>query len=101
MSTICIPIPDLHKHKTVDLEITVDGEKRALTYRVESFPWPEVLSSGDKVDLLRSYLKHETGEWELVQIGPPDGEMVPITFRREQGKPSVGAQGQSTTTQEK
>ena len=85
---ICIPIPDLHKHKTVDLELTVDGEKRAMTYRVESFPWPEVLGTEDKVDLLKSYLANETGEWELVQIGPPDGDVVPITFRREVAVPA-------------
>ena len=83
MGLICIPIPDLHRHKTVDLEVTVDGEKRVLNYRVESFPWPEVLGSEDKVDTLRNYLKHETDDWELVQIGPPDGEMIPITFRRQ------------------
>jgi hypothetical protein len=82
MSTICIPIPDLQKHKTVDLEITIDGVRRMMNYRVESFPWPAVLGPEDRIDLLKSYLEHHSSDWELVQIGPPDGEVVPITFRR-------------------
>ena len=82
MSSICIPIPDLQKHKTVELEVTIDGVRRIMNYRVESFPWPEVLGPEDRIDLLKSYLEHYADGWDLVQIGPPDGEVVPITFRQ-------------------
>ncbi|MFT5143488.1 MAG: hypothetical protein ACI80V_001212 [Rhodothermales bacterium] len=66
----------------MELEVTVDGVRSAVHYKVESFPWPAVLGPEDRIDLLKSYLKYETGDWELVQIGPPNGETVPITFRQ-------------------
>lgn len=82
MSTICIPIPNLHRHKMVEVEVTLDGTRKLMNYRVESFPWPEVLSPEDRIDLLKSYLEGDQQGWELVQIGPPEGGVVPITFRR-------------------
>jgi len=82
MSVICIPIPDLHRHSTVGLEITVDGVRRVMNYRVEAVDWPGHLDPEARIDLLRTHIRtHEPG-WELVQIGPPDGDRVPVTFRQ-------------------
>lgn len=82
MSVICIPIPDLQRHRTVGLEITVDGTRRVMNYRVETVPWPDDKDPEARIDLLRAYLREHDPAWELVQIGPPDGDRVPVTFRQ-------------------
>lgn len=82
MSMICIPIPDLHRHRAVGLEITVDGVRRVMNYRVEAVPWPEEERPEVRIDLLRTYIAQHDPDWELVQIGAPDGDRVPVTFRQ-------------------
>ena len=82
MSVVCIPVPDLHVHKTVGLEVTVDGKKRVMNYRVESVPWDENARPTERIDELRDFLAEYDESWDLVQIGPPDGGMVPLTFRQ-------------------
>jgi hypothetical protein len=82
MSTICIPIPDLHKHATVGIEVTIGGERRAMNYRVESFRWQEHAGPTERIDDLRNYLAEYDSTWELVQIGPPDGGLISVTFRQ-------------------
>jgi len=83
MSAICIPIPDLHKHTTVGLEVTIDGERRVMNYRVESFNWSTASQPAERIAKLRSFVADYDRSWELVQIGPPDGDVVSITFRQQ------------------
>jgi hypothetical protein len=82
MSVLCIPIPDLHRHRNVELEVTVDGVRRVMTYRVETVPWPGDEDPEARIERLRAYLRTHTADWDLVQIGPPDGDRVPVTFRQ-------------------
>lgn len=82
MSKICIYVPDAEPRHTVGLEVTLNGEKKVATYRVESFEWPDDVSSSERIDRLRTYVKTYPREWELVQIGPSSRGVVPITFRR-------------------
>lgn len=82
MSMICIPVPELQVNRTVGLEVTVNGKKHVMNYRVESFPWPEYATGEERIDMLKGYISDYEADWELVQIGPPGGGMVPITFRQ-------------------
>lgn len=82
MSMICIPIPDLHKHATVGVEVTINGERRVMNYRVESFPWTEDAYTTARIDELRHFVADYDSTWELVQIGPPDGGLISVTFRQ-------------------
>ena len=82
MSTICIHVPDTKEQHTIGLEVTLDGEKKVATYRVESFEWPSDLSSSERIDRLRHYVQSYPRDWELVQIGPSARGAVPITFRQ-------------------
>ena len=50
MSKICIHIPDSELVNTVGLEVTVGDERRLANYRIESFEWPEDMSSVERVD---------------------------------------------------
>lgn len=89
MSMICIPVPELQLERTVMLEVTIDGKKRAMNYRVESFPWPEDMDTTTRIETLREHIREFEGEWELLQIGPPGKGMVPVTFRQRVPEPTL------------
>lgn len=82
MGKICIHIPDSELAKSVGVEVTVGDHKQFAEYRVESFSWPEGLSSVDRIDRLRGFVEDYGDDWELVQIGPAVRESVPVTFRK-------------------
>jgi hypothetical protein len=86
MNEICIHVPSLRENQTVDVEVTVNGEKQLMNYRVESIDWTQ--GGGDisgRIAYLRSMINGYDDGWELVQIGIPDGDMVPVMFRRRHG----------------
>lgn len=83
MNEICIHVPTLRDEQTVEVEVTVNGERRLMNYRVESFDW--TLGGQDvrgRIDRLRSLINAYDPDWELVQIGIPDGDLVPVMFRQ-------------------
>lgn len=90
MNQICVSIPDLHKARTVELEITVEGRTHFMNYRVESLDWSGVSETG-RIDKLRDFIRTYDKHWELVSIGRPSGSLVPVTFRqRRANKADVG-----------
>ena len=82
MSKICIHIPDSELANTVGLEVTVGNDRRLANYRIESFEWPEQMSSVERVDRLRDFVYNYDRGWQLVQIGPAVRDKVPITFKQ-------------------
>lgn len=83
MNEICIHVPTLRDKQTVEVEVTINGERRLMNYRVESFDW--TLGGRDvrgRIDRLRSLIDAYDPGWELVQIGIPDGDLVPVMFRQ-------------------
>ena len=86
MNEICIHVPSLRQNQTVDVEVTINGEKQLMNYRVESFDWTQGGQDiGGRIAFLRSKINGYEEGWELVQIGVPDGDLVPVMFRRRQG----------------
>jgi len=83
MNEICIHVPSLDDQQTVEVAVTVNGKKQLMNYRVESFDW-----SGNgggqvhKIERLRNMIEAYDSRWELVQIGIPDGHLVPVMFRQ-------------------
>ena len=99
MKSICIQVPSLRDNQTVDVEVTVNGKKRLMNYRVESFDWTNGgpnsepsggpnggpnsgLDTSHKIQRLRDLIQGYDPDWDLVQIGVPDGDLVPVMFRR-------------------
>ncbi len=83
MNEICIHVPSLRENQTVDVEVTVNGKKQLMNYRVESFDW--TLGGHEltgRIERLRSMIDGYDEGWELVQIGIPDGDLVPVMFRK-------------------
>ncbi|MFQ5568698.1 MAG: hypothetical protein ACE5G0_03425 [Rhodothermales bacterium] len=82
MSQICINVPTFQAQHTIGLEVTLDGAKHVMNYRVESIEWPEHLPPEERIDLLRTYIRDYDKAWELVNIGPAGGGLIPMTFKQ-------------------
>ena len=82
MATICVPIPPLRQTQAVELEVKVDGKRRIMNYRVESFDWTAGGTDFDgRIDRLRTMIGTYDPRWELVQIGNPSAFFIPVMFR--------------------
>ena len=90
MSQICIHVPPFEAQQTVDLEVTINGRRHVMNYRVETFAWPEGLTADARIEQLRAWIRDYDAGWELVQIGPAGGGLVPVTFRKTE--PAMPAQ---------
>lgn len=81
MSYIAIPIPNLPGKQDIEIDVTINGQKQALHYRVELFYWHDCgLPTFDRVECLQHILASYDQDWTLYYIGSPTDEFVPITF---------------------
>ena len=75
-------------HQTVEVEVRVKGKTQQLHYRVEAFDLSKPDGpSKSRVDRLRILIEDYDPGWELVQIGIPEAQVIPVMFRQRQ---SVG-----------
>lgn len=95
MSYIAIPIPNLPGKQDIDIDVTINGQKQALHYRVELFYWGDCVGlpkdqpgfgrvTLDRVDCIQQHLSRYDKDWVLYYIGSPTDEFVPITFVRKE-----------------
>lgn len=80
MEQVCIPIP-MPKGEAIELSVTVGGTRHLMQYRVESVAWPPDSSPDTRFERLRAFIQNYEPGWELVQIGAPGADTVPVTFR--------------------
>lgn len=68
--------------KVVNLDVHVNGEKRNMQFRVETFDWePGKGSPEDRVGFLRNQIASYDAAWKLYHIGTPFDDKIPVTFR--------------------
>ena len=84
MNHICINIPTVGPERAVELEVTIDGQKRLMHYRVVTCDWTkDGADTKHRMDTLRAFIRSFEPAWELVQIGTPTREnRVPVMFRQ-------------------
>lgn len=83
MAHIAVPIPTLPGKQDIEIEVTINGQKQQLHYRVELFYWQDCkIPTIDRADCIRQMLSGYDQDWTLYYIGAPTDEFVPITFRR-------------------
>lgn len=81
MPHIAIPIPASKGKQDIEIEITIDGQRQQLHYRVELFYWSECeFPTINRVECIRHLLSDYDEDWMLYFIGDPNEEYVPITF---------------------
>ena len=88
MPHIAIPIPPGRGKQEIEIEMTINGEKQQLQYRVELFYWSDCeLPIVNRVECIRNILSEYDQDWMLYFIGEPNETFVPITFvKREDWK---------------
>lgn len=73
-------IPNVEKVAIMD--VSVNGERRNMKFRVEAFPYDSaVRGTTDLVEFLREKIENYDDDWELYHIGTPHDETIPVTFR--------------------
>jgi len=86
MREVVIQIPTLEAEQNVEIDVKINGKKRTLKYRVEIVDWENINeSTEDKVTILKRVIKEHDKDWELVQIGAPTDNNIPIMFRKKVG----------------
>ena len=83
MKEICVNIPEIEADQTVEVEIRVKGKSQQLLYSVEAFDLSKTNApDASRVDQLRILIQSYDPGWELVQIGIPEAETIPVMFRQ-------------------
>lgn len=83
MSDIVIHVPAFDAQQSIEIDVKINGRKKTIRYRVEIID-SEIDScpSDEKVRVLRNVIDGYDKDWELIQIGAPINNSIPITFRQ-------------------
>ena len=78
---IVIMVPDVDVEQNIEIDVRINGRKKTMQYRVELLSW-----EGNEDDSRVSVLKHKIDQydknWELVEIGAPSKNEIPLIFKR-------------------
>jgi len=81
MSHIAIPIPPGSGKQEIEIEMTINGQKQQLHYRVELFYWEDCeIPVVNRVECIKNMLSDYDDDWMIYFIGDPNRDYVPITF---------------------
>ena len=83
MREVVIQIPTLESEQNIEIDVRINGRKRTLKFRVEIVEWetvdPQTL---EKISTIRRVVQEHERDWELIQIGTPSKDSIPIMFRK-------------------
>jgi len=83
MREVVLSIPTLDAEQNLEIDVRINGKKRTLKYRVEILYWQGTEpTSEEKVTVLKHYIKDYDKDWELIQIGAPERDNIPLMFRQ-------------------
>lgn len=83
MREVVILIPDVDIEQNVEIDVRINGRKKTLQYRVELLDWEgNDVPPKDKVQVLRHKIAEYDKDWELVEVGAPTDENIPLMFRK-------------------
>jgi hypothetical protein len=83
MREVVILIPEMEPEQNVEIEVSINGKRRTINYKVELLNWEKhEVPPKDKVTVLKHYIRDKEKDWELVEIGAPDDGNIPLMFRK-------------------
>ena len=81
MLQLAIPIPSLPRRQDIDIEMTINGVKQKMHFRVELYQWDDCESDEEnRVQCIRELVTGYEDEWMVYDIGMPTDRYVPLTF---------------------
>ena len=98
MREVILQIPTFEAEQNIDIDVKINGKRRTMHYRVEIIDWEdEEETTEEKISVLRRVIDEHEKDWELIQIGAPIKNNIPITFRKrkesDQQNPTGAPQG--------
>ena len=83
MREVVLSIPTLDAEQNLEIDVRINGRKKTITYRVEIVNWEGTdPTSEEKVTVLKHAIKEYDKDWELIQIGAPTKDNIPLMFRK-------------------
>jgi hypothetical protein len=83
MREVVIQIPTIEAEQNIEIDVRINGKNKTIKYRVEIVNWEEKSpSSEDRVKVLKQVIMEHDKDWQLVQIGAPTEENIPVMFRK-------------------
>jgi predicted DNA-binding ribbon-helix-helix protein len=83
MDTLAIQIPHIEGEQDIEVDVRINGIKKTYNYRIEIFFWDECETPKDnRAACIREMVGKYDSAWELIHIGSPTEEYIPITFRK-------------------
>jgi len=85
MKEVVLSIPTLEAEQNIEIDVRINGRKKTVTYRVEIVHWEgSEPTSEEKVTVIRHAIDEYDKDWELIQIGSPEQDKIPLMFRKKQ-----------------
>lgn len=85
MKEVVILIPDVDIEQNIEIEVRINGRKRTIQYRVELLSWEgNDDKPQDPVPILKKKIAEYDKDWELMEIGAPGKDKIPLMFRKKQ-----------------
>ncbi len=83
MREVVLMIPTLAAEQNIEIDVKINGKKRTMKYRVEIVDWAEEDEENfDRVSTIQRVIKEHDKDWQLIQIGIPTKNNIPIMFRK-------------------
>lgn len=83
MKEVVILIPDVDIEQNIEIEVRINGRKKTLQYRVELLSWEgNDDTPTDPVPILKKKIAEYDKDWELMEIGAPGPDNIPLMFRK-------------------
>lgn len=90
MKEVVILIPDVDIEQNIEIEVRINGRKKTLQYRVELLSWE---GNDDPptshVPILKKKIEEYDKDWELMEIGAPGKDNIPLMFRKKLSTPNA------------
>ena len=82
MATINIQLPVIDAEQSVEIEVKINGQSQKYHYRVEILKWEECTETQSKAECIKTMVNKYPKDWQLLQIGMPSKEDIPIMFKQ-------------------
>jgi len=83
MREVVILIPNVDAEQNIEIDVRINGRKKTMQYRVELLSWEgDNAESADRVKTIKHKVEEYDKDWELVEIGAPTDDNIPMMFRK-------------------
>jgi len=83
MGEIVIVVPEIDVEQNVEIEVRISNHRKTLHYRVELLNWEGAKAGeGERFTVLKHYIDDYDKNRELVEIGAPGDNNVPLVLQK-------------------